>query len=114
VTEDTFSLGGTGSKPATRKGGGAPESPLFSRLGLSMEERRLEQQAAERSSQTLRYEGSFVITLLPDAFERAPKLMEQFPVDAGTGRIPIVVPLAGTLYQLTEVQAKEIYQQRTR
>jgi hypothetical protein len=114
IAEETFSLNRTGKKPATRKGGGAPESSLYSRLGLSMEERRLEQQAAERSSQTLRYEGSFVITLLPDAFERAPKLMEQFPVDAKTGRIPIVVPVAGTLYQLTEVQAKEIYQKRTR
>lgn len=114
VADDTFSLGGKGKTAANSKGGGAPESPLFSRLGLSMEERRLEQQAAERSSQVLRYEGSFVITLLPDAFERAPKLMEKFPVDARTGRIPMVVPVAGTLYQLTEVQAKEIYQQRTR
>ncbi len=114
LADDTFSLGSTGRKAANSKEAGSPDSPLFSRLGLSMEERRLEQQAAERSSQVLRYEGSFVISLLPDSFERAPKLMEQFPVDARTGRIPIIVPVEGTLYQLTEQQAKEIYQKRTR
>jgi hypothetical protein len=92
---------------------GSPLS-LLGRLGLNLEERRLEQQAAERLSQALRYEGSFLISLLPDALERAPKLMERFPVDPRTGRIPIVVPVKGTLYQLTEEQAKDIYQQRTR
>lgn len=112
--DDTFTLGRAGKETNRGNDGKSSNSSLFSRLGLSLEERRLEQQAADRSSQTLRYEGSFVITLLPDAFERAPKLMQQFPVDPRTGRISIVVPVKGTLYQLTEEQAKEIYQQRTR
>lgn len=92
----------------------ASSATLFNRLGLSLEERRLEQQAADRLAQTLRYRGSFLITLLPDAFERAPKLMQRFPVDTQLGRIPITVPLEGTIYQLTLKQAEEIYQLRTR
>jgi hypothetical protein len=91
----------------------APDS-LFSRLGLGLEIRRLEAQAAERISRTLRYEGLFRITLLPDAFERAPKLVEQFPVDPASGRIPMMVPIEGDLYELTLKQAEEIYQQRSR
>jgi hypothetical protein len=112
--DHTFSLSRAGNETNSVQDGKSSESSLFNRLGLTLEERRLEQQAADRSSQVLRYEGLFLVTLPPDAFERAPKLMQQFPVDARTGRIPLVVPLKGTLYQLTEEQAKEIYKQRTR
>ncbi|MGL4398781.1 MAG: hypothetical protein ACRCXD_02840, partial [Luteolibacter sp.] len=89
-------------------------SSLVARLAQAAEKLQLEKQDAERALQNLRYEGSFLITLLPDAFELAPKLIEQFPVDPKTNRIPIVVPIKGTIFQLTEQQAKEIYQQRTR
>lgn len=89
-------------------------SLLFDRLGLSFEMRRLEEQAADRSSKTLRFQGAFLITLLPDAFERAPKLTQQFPVDGKLGRIPMMVPVEGTLYELTLEQAENIYQQGTR
>jgi hypothetical protein len=89
-------------------------SSLIARLAQAAEKLHLEKQDAERVLQDLRYEGSFLITLLPDSFELAPKLIEQFPVDPKTNRIPIVVPINGTIFQLTEQQAKEIYQQRTR
>jgi hypothetical protein len=89
-------------------------SSLIARLAESAERRGLAKQAAERASQNLRYEGSFMITLLPDAFELAPRLIQQFPVDPKTNRIPIKVPVQGTIFQLTEKQAREIYEQRTR
>jgi hypothetical protein len=76
--------------------------------------RRLEEQAADRLSRTLRYEGLFRITLPADAFERAPKLAAQFPVDANIGRIPMLVPIEGNLYEITLHQAEDIYQQGTR
>jgi hypothetical protein len=65
-------------------------------------------------SRTLRYEGLFRITLPADAFERAPKLAAQFPVDANIGRIPMLVPIEGNLYEITLTQAEDIYQQGTR
>lgn len=93
---------------------GEGTSSLFDRLGLSLEMRRLEEQAADRLSRTLRYEGLFRITLPADAFERAPRLAAQFPVDANTGRIPLMVPIEGSLYEITLTQAEDIYQQGTR
>jgi hypothetical protein len=93
---------------------GEGASSLFDRLGLNLEMRRLEEQAADRLSRTLRYEGLFRITLPADAFERAPKLAAQFPVDANIGRIPMLVPIEGNLYEITLTQAEDIYQQGTR
>lgn len=91
----------------------APDS-LSKKLELGLELRRLEEQAADRVSRTLRYEGRFRITLPKDAFERAPKLVERFPVDTSSGRIPMMVPIEGNLYELTLKQAEEIYQLRSR
>lgn len=90
-----------------------PDSPTR-KMELALEMRRLEEQAAERLSRTLRYEGLFRITLPPDAFERAPKLVERFPIDRTSGRIPLMVPIEGDLYDLTLKQAEEIYQLRSR
>ena len=87
---------------------------LFDKMGLSFELRRLEEQSSERLSRMLRYEGAFQITLLPDAFERAPKLVEQYPVDSATRRIPMVVPIEGNLYEITLKQAEEVYLQGRR
>lgn len=87
---------------------------LFDRLGLSLEMRRLQEQAADRLSRTLRYEGLFRITLPADAFERAPRLAAQFPVDATIGRIPLMVPIEGSLHEITLTQAENIYQQGAR
>ncbi len=75
--------------------------------------RLIAEQASDRLAKSLLYEGEFQITLPPDAFELAPKLMEKFPVDPKTGRIPFTIPLAGDLFELTGTQAKEIYQLRS-
>lgn len=87
---------------------------VMDRLGLSLELRRLEELAAERSSKTLQYDGKFQITLPPDAFDRAAKLAAQYPVDERTNRIPITVPVEGSIYEVTLKQAEELYQQGTR
>ena len=116
--EDIFSLRKAAKASQTAKDGEdkqkADDSTLFGQLGLSNEMRRLEEQAVDRSSKTLRFQGEFLISLLPDAFERAPRLVQQFPIDAKSGRIPMVIPISGTLYELTLSQAQDIYQQGTR
>ena len=89
-------------------------SSLFDRLGLDFERRRLEEQAADRLSKTLRYEGSFQITLPKDIFERSPRLAAQFPTDPVSDRIPLTIPIEGSLYDLTLKQAEDIYQQGKR
>ena len=88
--------------------------PLFERLGLGVQMRRLQNQESERMSRMLRYEGTCLITIPGDAFERAPRLQEQYPKNPTTGRIPIRVPIEGNLYELTLKQAEDIYQKRQR
>ena len=83
---------------------------LFDRLELGIEMRRLQNQAAERMSRMLRYDGEFRITIPGDAFERGPKLQQRYPVDPASGRVPIMVPLEGYLYELTLKQAEETYE----
>lgn len=102
------------AKRAKEKGLAEGSASLFDRLGLSLEMRRLEEQASDRLSRMLRYDGLLRITLMPDAFERAPKLAAEFPVDANTGRIPMMVPIEGSLYEITLKQAEDIYQKGTR
>ena len=87
---------------------------LYDRLGLSLEMRRLQEQASERASRTLMYEGAFQITMQADVFDRAPKLASQFPVDPKLGRVPLMVPIEGNLYEITLKQAEDIYQQGRR
>ena len=82
---------------------------LFDRLGLSLEMRRLQMQESERISHMLRYEGELCISIPHDAFERAPTLQKNYPVDSRTGRIPIKVPIESNFYDLTLKQAEEIY-----
>ena len=65
-------------------------------------------------ARTLRYEGEFRITIPADAFERAPHLKVQLPVDPKLNRIPMIVPIEGTLYELTLKQAEDLYQQGRR
>ena len=110
----TLRRAGLADQRAQAEGVGEGTSSLFDRLGLSLEMRRLENQEADRLSRTLRYDGLFRITLPADAFERTPKLTAQFPVDANIGRIPMMVPIEGSLYEITLTQAEEIYQQGTR
>ena len=84
------------------------------RIAQAAEARRLEIEASNRLARTLRYEGMFRITLPGDAFERAERLAREFPVDPTTGRIPMMVPLEGSIYELTLKQAEDIYQKGTR
>lgn len=111
-----FSLRRAGQEAQRLKEGKQQEGPpsLTQKLELNLELRRLEEQAAERASRTLRYDGLFRIMLPPDAFERAPKLMERFPIDQASKRIPLMVPIEGNLYEITLKQAEEIYQLRSR
>lgn len=98
-----------------KEGSQSPDSlTLFDRLGLSLEMRRLENQASERMSRMLRYEGNVLITLPKDAFERAPLLQTIYPIDPSTDRIPMRVPLDGHLFELTEKQSDDIYQKGQR
>jgi hypothetical protein len=98
-----------------QEGRQSPESlTLFDRLGASIEMRRMQNQAAERMSRMLRYDGALRITLPGDAFERAPRLQEIYPVDPATNRVAIRVPLQGHIYELTLRQAEDIYQQGQR
>jgi len=97
-----------------RVGFGKSDASLFDRLGLNVENRRNEEKASERLFQSYRYDGKFIITLPKEAFSRAPVLAGIYPVDENTGRIPIKVPIDGTLYDLTLKQADEIYKNGTR
>jgi hypothetical protein len=82
---------------------------LFDRLGVGTEKRRMEQMEMERMSRMLRYDGLFLITIQKDAFERAPRLQEMYPVDPGSNRIPIRVPIEGDIYDITLKQAEDTY-----
>lgn len=87
---------------------------LFDRLSLNSEMRQLEVAAAERLSRMLRYEGAFEVTIPGDAFERAGELQLVYPRDPTTGRVHLQVPIDGHLYQLTEKQAQQIYNEGRR
>ena len=76
---------------------------------LGMMPMSIEQQARNRHARMLRFEGGFLMEIPGDAFERAQKLREAFPADPDSGRIPLEVPLSGTLFELTLDQAEVIY-----
>lgn len=90
------------------------EESLFDKLGLSVENRRLQERAAERLSRSLRYEGAFEISLPKASFDKSPNLAAAYPKRDPNGRILMNVPLEGTLYDLTLGQADEIYEKGAR
>ncbi len=90
------------------------EESLFEKLGISLENRRLNELGAERLSRSMRYEGEFEISLPKEAFDKSPKLMELYPLRDPSGRILMRVPLQGVLYDLTLKQAEGIYENGTR
>lgn len=96
------------------KSGNSSRSLFVDQEEILLERRRLEAEASIRLSKTLRYEGLIKITLLPDSFERAPKLAEKFPVDPESGRVPMMIPIEGSLFEITLKQAEDIYQQGKR
>ena len=83
-----------------------PSLPLGS---LGMMPMSIQEQARDRHARMLRFEGGFVMEIPEDAFERAQKLREAYPIDPSSNRIPVEVPLSGTLFELTVDQAEEIY-----
>ncbi len=90
------------------------EESLFEKLGISLENRRLDELGAERLARSMRYEGELEISLPKEAFEKAPKLMEEYPLRDSSGRILMRVPLEGVLYDLTLKQAEGIYENGSR
>lgn len=115
--ESEFTLNHAGilaGKDPNQAGQVKSDASLFTRLELNEEKRRVDALASERISRTLYYKGLFKITLPSDVFERAPRLVEQFPVDTTIGRVPLMVPIEGGLYEITLKQAEEIYQQGRR
>ena len=118
MNDKEFSLKGAGEASNSSLPGlqrvGSPPTVMSDRLVTSLAERQLAALVSERQSRTLRYEGLFRITLPPDAFERAPRLVQQFPVDSATNRIPLEVPIQGNLYEITLKQAEELYIQGRR
>ncbi len=91
----------------------APDS-LTNRIGASLTAIKLDGELAEKLSKQLHYEGEFQISLLPNAFERAPELIKTFPLDSASGRIPIVVSVNDGLEKITSKQAEQIYQKGRR
>ncbi len=90
------------------------EESLFEKLGISLENRRLEELGAERLSRSMRYEGEFEINLPKEAFEKTPKLTELYPLRDPSGRVLMRVPLEGVIYDLTLKQAEGIYESGAR
>ncbi|KAB2641057.1 MAG: hypothetical protein DVB25_03045 [Verrucomicrobia bacterium] len=84
-------------------------SSLFDRIDQSFETSIFAEQAAERDSRSLIYEGQLQITLMADTFENVQALREMLPVDPQSGRIPLDVPIKGDIYSLTFDQAQDLY-----
>jgi hypothetical protein len=97
------------AKERQESGSGDEAPSLFDKIGQGFEARRMEEQAVERESRTLIYEGGFQITLLPDTFETLPSLRELYPVDAQNGRIPMDVPIKGDLFSITYDLTEDLY-----
>ncbi|RYD34633.1 MAG: hypothetical protein EOP87_08830 [Verrucomicrobiaceae bacterium] len=106
--EDGFTLRRAAEESRRKVAGGGPVG-LLERYEATVEERAFESAMAAKLSESLRYEGELEITVRPDAFDQAPPLKAAHPVDEGTGRIPLIVPISGTLDLVTFAQAEEIY-----
>jgi hypothetical protein len=107
------SEGGKGDDMSLSKAGKAAASDsksgeIFDRRAQERIDQQLEQEELIRRSQSLRCSGGVRITIPGDAFDRNLSLRETFPLDPGTGRIAMDVPLDGTIFELTRRQAEEI------
>ena len=87
---------------------------IFGRRAQEKIDQQLNQEALSREAQMLRYEGGFRITIPGDAFDRAEVLRNTFPADPDNGRIPLDVPIQGTIHEITRRQAEEILEIGTR
>jgi hypothetical protein len=107
------SEGGKGDDMSLAKAGKAAteeskSTEIFDRRAQERINQQLEQEDMIRRSQSLRCSGGVRITIPGDAFDRNQTLRETFPLDPGTGRIAMDVPLDGTIFELTRRQAEEI------
>jgi hypothetical protein len=82
---------------------------LFDRVAVMAQAREQQEREAERRNREMQFEGELLATLRPDAFDQAKELREAIPVDPVSGRIPLVIPLSGNLYNLTHTQAEDLY-----
>lgn len=91
-------------------GAGVDDMAIFERGAQRRIDELLLQQELARRAQALRCEpgSSLKVTIPGDAFNRSEVLRRDFPVDPATGRIAIVVPLEGTLHEMTRRQADEM------
>jgi hypothetical protein len=85
---------------------------LSDRISNSLEGRMMEIRASESFSKTFRYEGMLNLSIPPDAFDPASKLLARYPVNPDGQRIKMAVPLEGTLQEITLKQGEELYQLR--
>jgi hypothetical protein len=85
---------------------------LSDRVNNSLEGRMMEIRASESFSKTFRYEGTLKISIPPDAFDAGSKLLTRYPVNPGSNRIEVMVPLEGTLQEITLKQGEELYKLR--
>lgn len=90
------------------KDGESKNMEIFDRRAQERINSQLDQEEMIRRAQALRCSGGMRITIPGDAFDRSVVLRETFPIDPGTGRIALDVPLDGTIYELTRRQAEEI------
>jgi len=114
--DSVFSLKRAG-REANRGKDAAPNgkaSPLLDITSAGLDPRRPQPLSADQLEQLLNYDGTLRITIPGGAFERARELQTRYPVDAASGRIPMVVPISGHIHELTRKQAGEIYQQGQR
>ena len=105
----TLRQAASAARRAQEAGGTEEDQRLFDRVGVNYEARLFAEQQAARLSRMLIYDGEVTLTLPPNATARTERLQTQFPVDPATGRIPMRVPLAGPLHELTLDQAESIY-----
>ena len=67
--------------------------------------------AAELAMKSYRYGGRLRISLMPDVFEKAPRLAARVPQDVLTKRYYIDIPLEGTIEDVTLQKVQEIIDQ---
>jgi hypothetical protein len=106
--EETFTLRRAAEAANREEKESASETmPGFGRLSLMP--MSIQEQARNRYARMMRFEGGFMLEIAGDAFERAQALREIHTKDPVTNRIPLEVPLSGTLFELTLDQAENLY-----
>lgn len=88
----------------------ATEEGFVQRFNLEDEARMVMLREVMRLSTNLRYEGTLVMTLRPNALERTETLRNTFPPNPQTGRIHLSVPLQGALEDLTFEESKAVFE----